>query len=273
MDQLARALANFQPRDKFRAPVFKGEGDVELYITQFEAVRTANGWDNAASCIHLRSSLEGSALDCGRETTKNGIYEALRARFGLTQRQAKDKLGVLKRSAKHTLHEHATEVGRLVELAFPTLARVDRQEMVLDYFTRSLDNRGLQRHMLAVDPDTLMEAVRAADEFLQLSGTDKTVRPTILAVETVDDSTKMEAALAAVTKQMEAQTELLGKLTARLGKLEGAPSGGEGVSRRNVACYICKGPHYRRNCPNREQQTQAAQPSAAQGNESGPAQH
>jgi hypothetical protein len=270
---LTRALANLTTRDKFKAPVFRGEGDIELYISQFDDVRRANRWDADSAVIHLRSSLEGPAWECGREGTLNEIYDALRARFGLTARQAKDKLVSLKKTVKQTLHEHATEVGRLVQRAFANLAVADRDELTLDYFVRSLDNRALQRHMLAIEPATVMEAVRAAEEFLQVGGADRMARPAAMMVESSSVST-VEASLASIAKVLEAQSSLLTKLTDRLDKLDRANNGGEGPPpRRPLACFICKGPHFKRDCPKQVQpQSQTTNADEQQGNETGPGQ-
>lgn len=275
LNTLTRALASLSPRDKFKAPVFKGEGDVEYYIKQFKAVRTANGWDGASAVIHLRSSLEGPALDCGQGGSVAEINQALRARFGLTVRQARDKLTNLKRLPKHSLHEHATEVRRLVEKAFLTLDAEDREGLALDYFIRSLDNRALQRHMLAMDPDSLAEAVQAAEEFLQVGGFDRAARMNAMVVDDAPsgrDMATVEASLAAITKVLEAQSTLLSKLVTRVDQLDGATNGGEGSQRRRATgCYICQGPHLKKDCPRRAG-VQAKVADSDQGNAAGPGQ-
>lgn len=278
-DGLATALANIRPRDQFKAPKYRGDSDVELFIQQFSAVSEANRWLDQQAIIHLRSTLEGPALDCGRESTLDGIFAALRARYGLTARQAKDRLTNLRRAAKQTLHEHATEVGRLVEVAFANLARADRDELIIDYFVRSLDNRALQRHMLAVVPVTLIEAVQASEEFLQVGGLDKTARPIAMAIEAKenDGSTNLESSLASISKVLEAQSSIMNQLAARLERLEAPKNGGERQNmRRPLACYSCGGPHLKRNCPHQKvTQVQASEQHAAeihQGNGMGPTQ-
>ena len=95
----------------------------------------------------------------------------LRARFGLSQRQAKDKLIHLKRDNKVTLHEQGMEVLRLVELAYPRLSRMDREQMGIDHLLQALDNKGIQRHMLTIQPQTVVELVQAVDEYLAVGGT------------------------------------------------------------------------------------------------------
>ena len=76
-------------------------GDIELFLAQFDDVAVANHWGGQATlATPLRAHLEGSARACGAGRTRDRIEEALRARFGLSQRQAKDRLIHLKEMAK-----------------------------------------------------------------------------------------------------------------------------------------------------------------------------
>ncbi len=97
---LARAIAGLQvyrPARDFKAPVYRGEGDVELFLTQFAAVQHANVWTDAQAVLHIRAKLEGRAVGCGKGTTIVQIFNDLRARFGLNRRQAKDRLTSMRR--------------------------------------------------------------------------------------------------------------------------------------------------------------------------------
>ena len=121
------------------------------------------------------------------------MEEALRARFGLSQRQAKDRLMHLKRDGKLTFHEQAMDVQRLVETAYPRLSRLDREQMTIDHLLRSLDNRSLQRHMLTIMPDTVVDLVHAVEEYLAIGGGD--VRhPTVNARVVEADSPHLSSA-------------------------------------------------------------------------------
>ena len=141
LEDMAQVLAGMRPRDHFRAPVYCGEGDVELFLGQFHDVAVANRWGEQAALLHLRAHLEGTARACGAGSTRDRVEDALRARFGLSQRQAKDRLMNLKRDAKATLHEQAMDVQRLVDTAYPRLSRVDKEQMAMDHLMRALDNR------------------------------------------------------------------------------------------------------------------------------------
>lgn len=298
IDKLVQALMATRPRDQFKPPKYDGSGDVELFIEQFQSVMQANDWGEAAARLHLQSVLEGGARGCSRGESVTDIFGALRARFGLTIRQAKDKLANLKRMAGQPLHELATECKRLVGIAYPALPVADREEMAVDYFVRSTDNKGLQRHMLAVMPNDVQEAVRAAEEYLQVGGVDRSgkpvARPTAMPVDNEDTTDwgadrsgdSMQAGLAAIGEvvkaslgeALKAQTEMMSEFLSRMEQSFGArptasphPSNG-GESRRGgprsvrpLTCFECGGPHLKRNCP-RLTETENS------GNEEGPAQ-
>ena len=238
-------------KEMFRAPTYSGEGDVELFIKQFNDVASANGWSEGQQTLHLRTQLQGAAQGCGRGACKAEIIEDLRARFGVTCRQAKDRLSGLKRGARQSLHELCTEVARMVELGFPTLPRVDQDSLVLDYFLRAVDNRALQRHMLAIRPRTPMEAVKAAEEFFTACGPEKAyarAMPVELDLGKVElgATHQLQRDFEGLANMMREQTALLTKLVGSLEDRRPARrNGGSG----SVACFECGGPHLKRNCP------------------------
>ena len=155
-------------REEYKAPHFTGESDVEYFISQFEDVADANQWDQEATWMHLREALREGARDCGQAATVRGIYAVLRARYGLTPREARNRLNNLRKEYRTPLAEHASEVKKMVERAYGDLPRENQEQMILEHFLNTLDNSYLQRHMLAVDPQTLEEAVRAASEWQQI---------------------------------------------------------------------------------------------------------
>ena len=55
--------------EHFKPPSFTGEGDVELFITQFSEVATANQWNPMATLLHLREALQEGAKEYGRPGT------------------------------------------------------------------------------------------------------------------------------------------------------------------------------------------------------------
>ena len=168
-------------REHFKAPQFNGKGEVNLFINQFRDVARANEWSDGATVLHLREALKDIATDCGKAENAEAIFGALRARFGMSVREARTKLAVLKRDYKITLQEHASEVEKLVGIAYEDLPPRHREQMALDTFHSSLGNAYLQRHLLAIPTPNLEMAVRAGNDYLQIKPTGPV--PTIRAVD------------------------------------------------------------------------------------------
>ena len=169
--EVLRELRNERPAprpEQFKPPHYNGDGDVELFIQQFTEVAAANQWNQVAALLHLREALQDGAKECGRPATIEAALAALRSRYGLTTREARSKLSHLKKDAHCTLHEHATQVEKLVRGAFGNLPEETQADMMLETFCSSLGNAALQRHLLAVRPETLTEAIQHGNEFLQV---------------------------------------------------------------------------------------------------------
>ena len=163
-----RAPAAPVQRVMFEAPIYEGKGDVELFVRQFNDVAQANEWPRAAALLHLRRALREGATDCGRSETVEGIFNALRARYGLTPREARGRLTAIRRDSKTSLQEHSAEIERLVEVAYADIPVDLRRSMAVDLFSSTIGNGYLQRHLLAVHTPTLDEAVKAGNEYLQV---------------------------------------------------------------------------------------------------------
>ena len=152
LERLAAAPMQQQqwPGEPFKAPQYEATGDVDYFIRQFSEVATANNWAQAAGLIHLRAALRENARDCGKAETMAGVFAALRARFGMTAREARARLATLRRDSKITLQEHAAEVERLVGIAYAYLPAANRYRMVVDVFHTIIGGTYLQRHLLTI---------------------------------------------------------------------------------------------------------------------------
>ena len=272
---LAAALNNLANREaRFKAPTYRGDTDVELFITQFDAVMAANRWEEPAALLHLRQALEGVAFECGRGATTQEIREALQARFGLTTRQAREKLVNLKRDGRRSLYEHGTLVGKLVSRAYPTLPDADRREMILDHFSRSLDNKELQRHLLAVPPANLTAAIRTTEEFLQIGDSRSvTSRPQMKAMDAAEEPSDMEKMVTLFQRALADQTNAI-LAAVKPGAAKGeADRSDRRNGRRPISCYHCQGPHVVRECPTAPEwrrTSKSRRPEPYQGNGRGP---
>ena len=171
-EQLAgalRELRNERPVERpeqFKPPQFDGNGDVELFIEHFNEVATTNRWTERAASLHLREALKGNAQEYGRPGNVEAIFAALRSRYGLSPKEARSKLSTLKKEQRGSLHDHAAEIERLARRAYQELPEATRNELILDTFCSSLGNASLQRHLLAIRPQALSEAVQCGNEYL-----------------------------------------------------------------------------------------------------------
>ena len=188
------APANFKP------PKYNGSGNVETFIQQFLDVVDANEWAPAAALLHLRGSLEEEAREYGTAGDLQGVFAALRARFGLTPREARARLSRLRREFKTTLQEHSSRVSSLAQVAYPDLDQGVRQEMSLEHFVHSLNYVGLQQHLLAIRPDTLEEAVAAGNEYMQVKQPSQTNIRQVDTLEELEGQEKVEGRVETVAQ-------------------------------------------------------------------------
>jgi hypothetical protein len=263
-------------RREFKAPTFDGSGDVDYFIRQFAEVAEANEWAMPAAVIHLRASLTSRAADCGQAGTLDGIFTALRVRFGVTTREAKARLMSVKREYRTTLQEHAAEVTRLVNLAYADLPVGYREQMCLDTFSGTLNHGPLQRHLLAVNAPTLQGALQAGTEFMQIRGgstganihTIDGAAPAYLKGDTLEDTEEEPSKVAPVaTQPMDTLLQAILKLTEEVQKLKKPAQPGNQPRRATRTCFGCKKEgHFRRDCPTHPW------PARNQGNDSSPQQ-
>lgn len=252
----------------FKAPQFDGDGDVEYYIQQFVDVAAANQWAEPAQLLYLRESLREGARDCGKAPDVEGVFNNLRARYGLTPREARARLAALKKEARTSLQEHATEVERLVGVAYNGMNVDQQRDMAVETFASTLNHPALQRHLLAVATPTLETAVRAGGEYLQ-------IRPSQSgpAVRAIDEEGSEADRVSPVTSET-LMTTMMGVMQGLISQLEKMAARTEqgrakkGQEKAAKKCWGCqKEGHLRRDCP-----TQPWEANTSQGNETGPQQ-
>ena len=152
-----------------------------MFFKQIKDVAQANGWTPKQSTLHVCSQLNGDEQGCGHSDSYNEIVEDLHARFGVSRRQARDRFAALKMKPGQSIYSQAAEVTRLVEVAFPTLAKADR----------AWESKSIQLHSLAVAPLTIKAAVQVTAEYLVVSGTEHA--PRAIPVEQTELSTQLSA--------------------------------------------------------------------------------
>ena len=284
LQTLTSAVSAAQPTiatKPFKTPQYSGKGDIDLFISQFKEVTAANRWSDPEAKLHLKLNLSGPAASCSDGNTTADILDNLQARFGLSTRQAKEKLRAIKRTNNQDLHELGTEITRLTKLAYPTLSQHDQVDMALDVFTQAIDNLGLQRHFLATQPTSLKQAITSAEEFFQLSKDSRQPRLNVIS-EKESTATKIDQL---ISRQNSLQQQLIGQQQQILQQLQqirmtpppitpppfypqsfppqrpAAPNPQAPVftprpiNRPPLACYECQGPHLKRNCPKLQNKT------------------
>ena len=258
LDQLTALTQALQlaGRPSFKPPSFSGEEDIELFLKQFGDVADANRWTPLERTLHIRSQLQGDAQSCGQGESYQEIVDDLKARYGLTRRGARDRLTNIRLKAGQNVHKQASEITKLVSIAFPVLPDTDQQTMALEYFSRAWESKAVQEHLLSRGPTTIREAVRATEEFLAIH--EAGPRPRANAVEQATEESKpaqevTQAGFMMMAEAMQTQTALLQQLVLRLGTMS-SPANQPPPQPQStpLQCYSCGGPHLKKHCPSRQ---------------------
>jgi hypothetical protein len=245
LEQLGQDRERPVHHDRFKAPHFDGNGEVDYFIQQFRDVAMANQWVEPAALLHLRQALKEGARDCGRAQSTLEVYATLRARYGLTEDEARGRLNTIRRGTRTSLQAHAVEIGRLVEAAYGGMNDRQRAGMALDAFKRSLNNMSVAEHLLARRPGTMEEAVQARNEFLLLRST--TTTP-VRALDG-DEEHQIRPIEPAGNPTMEAMMQLLIQLTQKMENF-GTSRAPNPIQTNPVVCWSCGGrEHVRKDCP------------------------
>jgi hypothetical protein len=258
-----------RPRQPFKTPEFSGTTDVEYFMTQFTEVADANGWSLTASLLHLREALKEGSKDCGRANSITGVFSALRARYGLSPKEARSKLNALYKDVRGTLQEHASEVERLSQISYADLPPRQRDELALEAFCSTLGNLPLQRHLLAVQAQTMEQAVRAGNEYLQVKTSGAS------AIRTVADNDTDDQIAAVQPSLMGTLIQLMQQLTEKVDRMQIGTYGSNKPrpSEKGSGCWGCgQEGHTRRTCRTNPWPTKPATTSQPQGNDASPQQ-
>ena len=270
MTELLEALKGIagQSKPSFKPPQYSGEGDIDLFISQYEDVAKANRWSIQESTLHLRSSLTGKALECGRGEDPEEIFSELRAHFGITPRQAKEQLHKFQRSPKQSLRDMGTQISGLVKKAYSKLDMEDQEEMALDVFMKALGDRDLRRMLLIRPPSNMKEAIQLSEDFLQ-AGESKSSKVTAIGeIESESEGKPVEQVpevtfvLTETLVTMKKMIELQAATLSALSQVKQPPP----IEKKPLSCYECSGPHLKRNCPKLKHNSQQS------GKDQGPAQ-
>lgn len=135
--------------------------------------------------------------------------EALQTRYRVMAKQARDKLGKLKRDPSEPTFDLSIEVTRLVGLAHTYVQVSKCGEFVVEYLVGSLENKALQCHLLSVDTSTAAKTVRAVEDYLAIRDSDRHTCKTVGESGELAQLVKLMEVLNAWTETISAQSEML----------------------------------------------------------------
>ncbi|GFU59986.1 uncharacterized protein TNCV_3237721 [Trichonephila clavipes] len=164
-------LASSVPVTAFTGPVklstYDEKTNWEVYQTQFSIISEANGWTEGAKACQLAASLRGEAAEVlqtlpdTERLNLNSLYNALDLQFG--QKYSKDyaRLQMKTRLQKtgESLHEYASEVERLANLAFSDHPATVREAISLQCFVDGLKDGEIQKAVRMADVQDLKSAL------------------------------------------------------------------------------------------------------------------
>jgi len=111
-------------------------------------------------------ALTEQAKPYGLEDSVDGIFAALRARFGISVVDARVHLQELHREKPTTLQDHATLVQKLARIAYSDLLELHRQHYTYDAFVQSLNDLGLHHQLQAKGVTTIEGALQEGEVYL-----------------------------------------------------------------------------------------------------------
>jgi len=76
---------------KLNVPTFAGTGDIEQFISEFNETLNITQWPPRVALAKLREALTGEAKPYGQRTSVDGIFIALRGRFGISALDARSR--------------------------------------------------------------------------------------------------------------------------------------------------------------------------------------
>ena len=224
---------------KLRPPEYDGSYDVEVFIAQFQDIAALSQWPETIQAIKLREGLRGSAIECGRSRSLSDILESLRERFGVSPREARNRLEKVQWNDQRSVREQAEEIKKWIGIGYPETADDTQEELAVERLIRATTDVDLRRHWLARDPRTIEMAIKEARQFTEL-GKIESARPTIKQVE-MPSSTMMDRMQAEVGQLKEMVMVLSQTIKGQLPRKKVLT---------DLECWHCgrKG-HVRRNCP------------------------
>lgn len=122
-------------------------------------------------------SFIGGTQDLSHEDTVEGILASLQLRYGLTARETRGQIETIRRDPSLPLQEHASKMQKLAGIAYAGLPAAHRLQMTRERPLASLNNLGLQKHLLGVPTPDMEAMVIVGNGYLQLTTTHAAAGP------------------------------------------------------------------------------------------------
>lgn len=218
MQQLAETMAAQQgapapaPRmETVKMPLYDGKTDVEDFIRLFTHLAELYEWEEPLRLAKLKTTLTGRATDCGSANTEEEIFHTLRAKFGITEEEAKRTLLAMKTGHVERLRDLADQIQKLIALAYPAMEQGVRATLALDQFKRCV-HQDLSVFMISRPPNNLDQAVQLCSEYASAGITQKGRRAQINSVAVTPSSESTPEVNAFETNKSLTQRDLKNEL-------------------------------------------------------------
>jgi len=152
---------------RLKVPTFEGVEDIEQFILEFNETWAITQWPPRVALVKLRGALTGEAKPYGQRPSIDGIFAALRDRFGITALNARFRLQRLLRKEDIPLQDHALVVKRLARIAHSDLPETQRRCYIFEDFTQSINHSGLHHQLQAKGVTSIEAALQEGEAYLQ----------------------------------------------------------------------------------------------------------
>ena len=207
-----------------------------------------NKWTPTEMGLHLAASLTGTAneilatIDVTGEGGYERLEEELKARYFCTPRTCQRQLASRRWEKGESLRTLGDDILRLTCRSHPELPPRVREEIASSFFLSSLNEENTRRFVLLSKPQNFHAHVTAAIEAQPLEGAKGLPRPVLAAQVDERHPTREQ-------RREEPPRERFENRNRRTGTGTGQGRTGNNEERPPPKCWVCRGAHFQRFCP------------------------
>ena len=217
---------------KLKLPTFDGTNSVEAFLAQFNVAAAGNGWGEQEKGWQLATSLRGtpseilSHVDVQQVGGFQTLENALKLRYQMTSGVCRQQFAAKRQAVGESPQELADVLHKLATRSYPTAPPAVLDTVVSGQYIVALADDEVRRFVMLSHPQTLPEHVAAAMEAQVL----------------VRFNTSSQ--VAAVGSGGGVYQDR------RRGYDERSTNNNNNDKKKwTVRCWLCRGPHFQRNCP------------------------